>query len=54
MRTVGTGGATLMRVTVPMVDGFASVMRRGLATRKVGNVIEIFNTFVIRFYHTRV
>ena len=52
--SMGTGGATLMRVTVPMVHGFASVMQKSLATSKVGNVIEIFNTFVIRFYHTRV
>ena len=52
--SMGTGGATLMMVTVPMVHGFASVMRRGLATKKVGNVFEISDTFVIRFYHTRV
>ena len=33
---MGTGGATLLRVTVPMVHGLASVLQRGLATSKVG------------------
>ena len=35
---MGTGGATLLRVTVPMVHGLASVLQRGLATSKVGKV----------------
>ena len=34
---LGTGGATLMMVTVPMVHGLASMLQRGLTTNKVGS-----------------
>ena len=40
--SMGTGGATLLRVMVPMVEGLASVLQRGQGTNKVGNGFYLF------------